>query len=223
MSFSLYLAFAGATFLICGTPGPNMLLAMIQGINHGYCKAVTTMLGTMTGMLIILSVSLGGLGALLVASAHAFSILKYIGAAYLIYLGLKTWRAQATSLLPAVGPARRGGAFTRYRTGLLVSLFNPKAILFGIAFFSAIHRSGARFSTTGGDPAAQLCGDRVRLAIGVRDRRRPPDLVAERRQPPQMVQPRLRIRLYRRRYFSWHVQKIVTLLQRWVFPYKSLA
>jgi threonine/homoserine/homoserine lactone efflux protein len=135
MSLSLYLAFVGTTFLICGTPGPNMLLAMTQGINHGYGKALAGMAGTMTGMLIILAVSFGGLGAVLLASAKAFSILKFIGAAYLIYLGLKTWRMKEAALIATEEPTSRSSPFSRYRTGLLVSLFNPKAILFGVAFF----------------------------------------------------------------------------------------
>jgi threonine/homoserine/homoserine lactone efflux protein len=135
MSLGLYLAFLGATFLICGTPGPNMLLAMTQGINHGYGKALATMAGTMTGMLLILAISLGGLGALLLASAQAFAILKYIGAIYLIYLGLKTWRMKESAMSPVDRPPRHSSAFARYRTGFLVSLFNPKAILFGVAFF----------------------------------------------------------------------------------------
>lgn len=134
MSLTLWLAYVAAVFVISGTPGPNMLLSMTHGIHHGLRGTFSTMLGLLAGLAIVLSISLGGLGALLLASAFAFDIVKYVGAAYLIYLGVKTWRAPA-SRLGTEGWPDASRAWVRFRIGIIVSLSNPKAILFGMAFF----------------------------------------------------------------------------------------
>lgn len=135
MSLQLWLAYVAAVFIISGTPGPNMLLAMTHGIHHGLAPtARSTMLGLLAGLAVILGVSLGGLGAVLLASSELFAVLKYAGAAYLIYLGVKTWRA-ADSRLDTEGKPDAAGGWARFRIGVLVALSNPKAILFGVAFF----------------------------------------------------------------------------------------
>lgn len=134
MSLQLWLAYVAAVFVISGTPGPNMLLAMTHGIHHGLRRTVSTMLGLLVGMVAILSTSLGGLGAVLLASGAAFEVLKYLGAAYLIYLGINTWRSTAGGI-ETEGRPDAASAATRFRIGVLVSLSNPKAILFGVAFF----------------------------------------------------------------------------------------
>jgi len=135
MSLQLWLAYVAAVFIISGTPGPNMLLAMTHGIHHGLAPtARSTMLGLLAGLAVILGVSLGGLGAVLLASSELFEVLKYVGAAYLIYLGVKTWRA-ADSRLDTEGKPDAAGGWARFRIGVLVALSNPKAILFGVAFF----------------------------------------------------------------------------------------
>lgn len=134
MSLNVWLAYLTAVFFISGTPGPNMLLAMTHGIHHGLEKTFSTMLGLLAGLAVILSVSLGGLGAVLLASSHAFELIKYVGAIYLIYLGIKTWRA-ADGTLETDGRPDADSAWARFRIGVLVALSNPKAILFGVAFF----------------------------------------------------------------------------------------
>jgi threonine/homoserine/homoserine lactone efflux protein len=134
MSLSLWLAYIVAVFVISGTPGPNMLLSMTHGIHHGLSGTFSTMLGLLVGLAVVLSISLGGLGAVLLASAYAFEVIKYAGAAYLIYLGVKTWQA-ADAEPTTEGRPDAKGAGARFRIGVLVSLSNPKAILFGVAFF----------------------------------------------------------------------------------------
>lgn len=134
MSLHLWLAYVAAVFVISGTPGPNMLLAMTHGIHHGLRRTVSTMLGLLLSMIVILSISLGGLGAVLLASSGAFEVLKYLGAAYLIYLGINTWRSTASGIETEGRPDAESG-WRRIRIGILVSLSNPKAILFGVAFF----------------------------------------------------------------------------------------
>jgi threonine/homoserine/homoserine lactone efflux protein len=134
MSLSLWLAYVAAVFVISGTPGPNMLLSMTHGIHHGLSGTFSTMLGLLAGLAVVLSISLGGLGAVLLASAYAFEVIKYAGAAYLIYLGVKIWQS-ADAELTTEGRPDAKGVGARFRIGVLVSLSNPKAILFGVAFF----------------------------------------------------------------------------------------
>jgi threonine/homoserine/homoserine lactone efflux protein len=134
MSLNLWLAYVAAVFVISGTPGPNMLLSLTHGIHHGLARTASTMLGLLSGLAIILSISIGGLGAVLVASTTAFEVIKYVGAVYLVYLGIKLWRTADTRLVTQSRPLAAGG-WARYRTGMLVSLSNPKAILFCVAFF----------------------------------------------------------------------------------------
>src|SRR5688572_29443204 len=130
MSIELWLAYVIAVLVISGTPGPNMLLSMTHGIHHGLTRTFSTMLGLLIGMTIILSISLAGLGAVLLRSSYIFEIIKYAGAAYLIYLGIKAWRT-ANEGISAEGRPHARGILTRCRIGILVSLSNPKAILFG--------------------------------------------------------------------------------------------
>jgi threonine/homoserine/homoserine lactone efflux protein len=102
---NLWLAYVAAVFVVSGTPGPNMLLSLTHGIHHGLTRTFSTMLGLLTGLAIILSISIGGLGALLVASATAFRVIKYIGAVYLIYLGVKVWRTADTGVVTMTAPS----------------------------------------------------------------------------------------------------------------------
>ncbi len=134
MSLSLWLAYVAAVFVISGTPGPNMLLSLTHGIHHGLTRTFSTMLGLLSGLAVILAISIGGLGAVLLASTTAFEVIKYVGAAYLIYLGIRVWRTADTRLVTEHRPLAVSG-WARYRTGVLVSLSNPKAILFCVAFF----------------------------------------------------------------------------------------
>jgi threonine/homoserine/homoserine lactone efflux protein len=134
MSWNIWLAFVAVTFVVSGSPGPNMLLSLTHGIHHGLTGTFGTMLGLLSGLAIILAVSFCGLGAVLVASPTAFKVIKYLGAVYLVYLGIRIWRAADTRLTTQARPLAAGAA-NRYRIGVLVSLSNPKAILFCLAFF----------------------------------------------------------------------------------------
>lgn len=134
MSLNIWLAYVAAVFVISGTPGPNMLLSLTHGIHHGLVRTTSTMLGLLSGLAIILSISIGGLGAVLVASTTAFQVIKYAGAVYLVYLGIRVWRTADARLVTESRPLAASG-WARYRTGVLVSISNPKAILFCVAFF----------------------------------------------------------------------------------------
>jgi threonine/homoserine/homoserine lactone efflux protein len=134
VSLNIWLAFVAVAFVVSGSPGPNMLLSLTHGIHHGLARTTSTMLGLLSGLAIILAISLCGLGAVLLASTVAFEVIKYVGAVYLVYLGIRIWRTADTRLVTQ-DHTPAAGALKRYRTGVLVSLSNPKAILFCVAFF----------------------------------------------------------------------------------------
>lgn len=136
MSLHTWWLFVLMTFVVSATPGPNMLLVLSMSARHGLRPALATMLGCMTSLLAMMSVSAAGLGALLQAFPAVFDALRLAGAAYLAYLGIKCWRAPvhntANDAAPGSEPVVRMGAL--YRQGMLVAASNPKAILFAVAF-----------------------------------------------------------------------------------------
>lgn len=133
MPLQTWLLFVATVCLTSATPGPNMLLAMNHGINHGIRRTALTCAGLMTGLVVIMVASAAGLGAILAASELLFSIIKYAGAAYLIYIGVKTWRAVPEA--PEARAATAEGKHNLFGTGFLVALSNPKAFIFFTAFF----------------------------------------------------------------------------------------
>ncbi|PUE47097.1 amino acid transporter [Limnohabitans sp. 2KL-1] len=138
MGLQAWWIFVVMTFVVSATPGPNMLLVMSHGARFGLRAAVMTMAGCMTALLCMMSISAAGLGALLHSFPAVFDALRYLGAAYLAYLGYKLWRAGLSGSAEEGAsvqslPERSGGSF--YRQGLAVAASNPKAIVFSAAFF----------------------------------------------------------------------------------------
>lgn len=138
MSLQAWWLFVVMTFVVSATPGPNMLLVMSHSARFGLHSAVMTMAGCMTALLCMVSISAAGLGALSHTFPAVFDALRYLGAAYLAYLGYKLWHsgAQAKSNQDACAQneaLRSGGSY--YRQGLAVAASNPKAIVFSAAFF----------------------------------------------------------------------------------------
>jgi threonine/homoserine/homoserine lactone efflux protein len=132
MSLHLWWLYVTAVFLISATPGPNMLHVMTQSIAHGPRRALATMTGLMSAVLLCLIASALGLGALLKASPRLFDVLRYAGVAYLVWLGIKAWRAPVGG---ADGVASKRSDRALYLTGLLTGLSNPKLIIFAAALF----------------------------------------------------------------------------------------
>jgi len=141
MTLSTWWLFVGMTFVVSATPGPNMLYVMRTSARHGLRTAVMAMLGCMAALLLMMSLSAAGLGAVLQRLPAVFDTLRLLGAAYLAYLGVKCWRAPVTDPVrevlidPAsIAPAVTAQAGAIYRQGFLVAASNPKAILFAVAF-----------------------------------------------------------------------------------------
>ncbi|VVE29781.1 amino acid transporter [Pandoraea pneumonica] len=138
MSLQTWWLYVVTVFFVSATPGPNMLLVMTHGARHGLRPAAGTMAGCMTALIAMMSVSAAGLGAVLKAWPMVFDTLRYVGAAYLIYLGYKSWRSpvDTTSAASFGGPASvEDSSFGKlFKSGFLVAASNPKAILFAAAF-----------------------------------------------------------------------------------------
>ncbi len=136
MTLDLWLFYLVAAIGLTLTPGPNGLLCLSHGVRFGLGRTVFTALGGIFGFVLLIGASLAGLGALLAASELAFSVVKWIGAAYLVYLGLRLWRAPP----PDPRAARAGkaaadaGAARLFLQGFLVATSNPKALIFFAAF-----------------------------------------------------------------------------------------
>jgi threonine/homoserine/homoserine lactone efflux protein len=134
MAINTWWLYVTAVFLISAIPGPNMLHVMVQSIHHGPRRALASMAGLMSAVLICLLASAAGLGALLKASPRVFDLLRYAGAAYLIWLGIKAWRAPVGGDV-AVDPHTRHAAPALYAAGFGTGMSNPKLIIFAAALF----------------------------------------------------------------------------------------
>jgi threonine/homoserine/homoserine lactone efflux protein len=136
MSMTTYSLYLAAVAVLVLSPGPTMLTCMTTALNKGRSSALATAVGSISAVVGVMTLSALGLGALLAASELAFTVIKVIGALYLIWLGIKTF----CSNVEAVDIKRAetdGGQRLRshYVRGFLVGCSNPKAILFFTAFF----------------------------------------------------------------------------------------
>lgn len=134
MAMNVWLIYLVAVVGLSLTPGPNSLLALTHGALHGHRKALFTIFGGGVGFVMLIALSMLGIGVLLQASADALTVMKWIGGAYLVWLGIQLWRAPALQL-QAAGPDARGAeGVTLFRQGFLAAISNPKVLLFYGAF-----------------------------------------------------------------------------------------
>ena len=134
MPVELWLAYLILSFLFAVTPGPAVLLTAGQAIARGFWAGFAVVLGTQAGNLVYFVLSAAGLGAILVASETAFMAVKYAGAFYLIWLGIRTIRNARKAMHPE-GPERVTVWRHPFTQGLINQLANPKSILFWGALF----------------------------------------------------------------------------------------
>jgi homoserine/homoserine lactone efflux protein len=134
MTLELWLFYCLAALGLSLTPGPNGLLSLTHGACFGFRRTVMTVLGGGLGFFILIAASLGGMGALLAASERAFTLAKWIGAAYLVYLGIRVWRSPAPLVSVEAGATREGRPLRMFNQGFLVAVSNPKALIFFAAF-----------------------------------------------------------------------------------------
>lgn len=133
MAPDTWLIYFIATIGLALTPGPNSLLALTHGALHGSKRTLFTITGSVSGFSLLIALAMFGLGALLEASSAALTVLKWVGGAYLVWLGLQLWRAPALHLNPLAG-AGTPPPSNLFRQGFLSALANPKVLLFYGAF-----------------------------------------------------------------------------------------
>lgn len=142
MSIELWAGFVVAAGVVLLVPGPTILLVTGTVLAHGAASARRTVPGVILGDFVAMTVSLAGLGALLSASATLFAVLKGLGAAYLIYLGLRMWRRPV--LLAAAGASAGDPRAPKlFYRGFVVTALNPKTITFFVAFLPQFLTPGA--------------------------------------------------------------------------------
>lgn len=137
MDLNVWLAFFAASWVIAISPGSGAVLSMSHGLAYGVRHASVTIAGLQLGLSVVLLVAGVGVGALLLASATAFMVVKVLGAAYLIWLGIQQWRApveaKAHAAGDANGPAGLPTVRQRVTLGFLTNVTNPKGIVFMVA------------------------------------------------------------------------------------------
>jgi homoserine/homoserine lactone efflux protein len=133
MTLHTWLIYLLAAVGLSLSPGPNGLLALTHGALHGRRKALYTVFGGALGFITVIALSMFGIGALLKASLSLLAVMKWLGGAYLVWLGIQVWRAPPIGIEPRGFPQPRAG-WSLFRQGALSALTNPKGLLFFAAF-----------------------------------------------------------------------------------------
>ena len=140
MSFDTWIYYLLAVLILTASPGPSSLLCMTKGVQSGFKLSIFTAMGSLTAITGILTLSFTGLGVIIASSEVVFNVIKWTGAAYLIFLGWKSLRSsqQDYDQLPGQesdSKVVRESILSHYVSGFIVGASNPKAILFFTALF----------------------------------------------------------------------------------------
>ncbi len=146
MPLELLLAFAAASALLALMPGPNVAAIVANAVTYGPRYGLLTVAGTSSAMIPQLAIVTLGLSAVLNVMAEWFEVIRWIGVVYLVYLGIEAWRAPPPDLNATAQPKSPAAIYGR---GVLVSLTNPKTLLFFSAFLP-------QFVDPKGDATTQL-------------------------------------------------------------------
>ncbi|MEH2482118.1 threonine/homoserine/homoserine lactone efflux protein [Nitrobacteraceae bacterium AZCC 2146] len=178
MSLQVYFAFVVACIVLALLPGPMVTLIVANGLRHGTRAALINVAGAQVGLGIVIGIVAVGLTSLMATMGYWFDWVRFAGAAYLVWLGIKLIRAPAESVTADAPPPPRGGFFLQ---GLLVLLSNPKVLVFFGAFIpqfvdmekdhvSQVALLGITFMATAGltDAIYALLAGRARKFFSVR-------------------------------------------------------
>ena len=146
MTIEIWFAFVIAVITFCIIPGPTALLVIAQAMKNGKGSGVPMAIGVVLGCLTAMILSFVGLGALLVASSTLFLVFKWLGVCYLIYLGIKTFFEKTSELEIDENPVKLSNTRLIIST-YCVTTFNPKGIIFFVAFFPQFIDIDANFVT----------------------------------------------------------------------------
>ncbi|WP_296184542.1 LysE family transporter [Pseudomonas sp. UBA1879] len=133
MSLETWLAFFAACWVISLSPGAGAIASMSSGLQYGFWRGYWNALGLQVALVVQIAIVAAGLGAVLATSALAFTIIKWFGVAYLVYLGIKQWRAMPSDLSDDAAIRPVGKPLALVTRGFLVNISNPKALVFMLA------------------------------------------------------------------------------------------
>lgn len=135
MALDTWLIYLAAATGLALMPGPNGLLALTHGALYGRRMTLFTISGGVLGFVLVLALSMFGIGAVLGASVHALTVMKWLGGAYLVWLGIQVWRSPPPALEVAQQQQQRARhGWSLFSQGFLSAVTNPKAVLFFVAF-----------------------------------------------------------------------------------------
>jgi len=126
--------FLGATLVFLLTPGPAVLYIVARSVSQGRAAGLASVAGVEAGNLVHAAAAALGLSSILVASSLAFGVVKYLGAAYLVWLGLRTLLARPAAAAPGEAAPAAPTGWATFRQGFVVAVLNPKTALFFLAF-----------------------------------------------------------------------------------------
>jgi homoserine/homoserine lactone efflux protein len=133
MSLETWLGFFAACWVISLSPGAGAIASMSSGLQYGFWRGYWNALGLQIALVVQIAVVAVGLGAVLATSALAFTLIKWFGVAYLVYLGIKQWRALPSDLADDSAVRPVGKPLVLMARGFLVNISNPKALVFILA------------------------------------------------------------------------------------------
>lgn len=133
MRWELWLAFLGASIAISVSPGAGAIQSMATGLTHGLRRGSWSIAGLQVGLMLQLALVAVGLGAAVAKSVLAFTVIKWLGVLYLVYLAVRQWRTAVGDLGEQLGTAADGGRVTLLTRGFLVNVSNPKGLVFLLA------------------------------------------------------------------------------------------
>ncbi|HEY0286643.1 MAG TPA: LysE family transporter [Pseudomonas sp.] len=133
MSLETWLAFFAACWIISISPGAGAIASMSSGLQYGFLRGYWTAMGLQLALIVQIAIVAAGLGAVLATSALAFTLIKWFGVAYLVYLGIKQWRALPSNMSEDTTIRPIGKPLALVTRGFLVNISNPKALVFMLA------------------------------------------------------------------------------------------
>jgi homoserine/homoserine lactone efflux protein len=144
MELSVWLAFLAAAWAISLSPGAAAIAAMSAGLNHGFQRGFYMTLGLLLGLITQIVLVAAGLGTLIAASSLSFTIIKWLGVTYLVWLGVQQWRTPAVPMTVVTDPQHLASRQQLVLRGWFIEAVNPKGTLFLLAVvpqFLDLHRS----------------------------------------------------------------------------------
>ncbi|HEV7422335.1 MAG TPA: LysE family transporter [Mycobacterium sp.] len=133
MAWNVWLTFFGAAIAISVSPGAGAVQSMATGLTHGVRRGYWSILGLEIGLMLQLALVAVGLGAAVANSILAFTVIKWLGVAYLAYLAVRQWRTATRDLREQIGNSGDGGRIALLVRGFLVNATNPKGLVFFLA------------------------------------------------------------------------------------------